>query len=195
MFVNPDSPPGTTPDDYIKRVIALPGDVFEVKGGFPIINGFEVPHCSVGDYEYVDHRTGYTISSELFVEYLADRAYLVQFRGGRHKENYAKYKVKAGEFWVLGDNRNDSRDSRFWNHGKGGGVPVDNVKGKALFVWLSFSDQGNHFLGVTWDRLFTNVMGTPRLPARAPQSLKEGIERCLANPPAETTPPAPSPSN
>lgn len=190
VFVNPDAPPGTTPDDYIKRVIAHPGDIFEVKGGFPVINGFEVPHCRVGDYDYIDHRTGYTISSELFIEFLGDRAYLIQFRGGRHEEDYAKYNVKEGEFWVLGDNRNNSRDSRFWNHGRGGGVPFDNVKGKALFVWLSFNDNAGDFLGVTWDRLFTNVMGTPRLPLEAPQNLKDKIQQCLASAPKNTTPPA-----
>ncbi len=189
VFVNPDAPPGTTPDDYIKRVIAHPGDVFEVKGGFPVINGFEVPHCRVGDYNYIDHRTGYTIATELFIEFLRDKAYLVQFRGGRHEQDYVKYQVKEGEFWVLGDNRNDSRDSRFWNHGRGGGVPFDNVKGKALFVWLSFNDHSDNFLGVTWDRLFTNVMGTPRLPKEAPEKLKKKIDQCLATAPEDTTPP------
>src|SRR5262245_29321700 len=74
---------------------------------------------------------------ELHVEYLDGEAYLTFF-----DENLAlaevqgPYVVADNEVWVLGDNRNNSHDSRFWFGGRGGGVPLDNVKARALFRWL-----------------------------------------------------------
>jgi hypothetical protein len=58
-----------------------------------------------------------------------------------------------------------------------------------MFVWLSFGDNG--FLGVTWDRLLTNVMGTPRLPKGTSQAVLDGVKKCLAQRPSNTWAPAP----
>ena len=60
----------------------------------------------------------------------------------------------------MGDNRNNSHDSRMWFGGQGGGVPFENIRGRALFVWLSVSDNG-----VDWSREGAPVMGRPRLAA------------------------------
>jgi signal peptidase I len=95
--------------------------------------------------------------------------------------------VNAGEVWVLGDNRNNSSDSRAWNDNRGAGAPFENIKGRALFVWLSFGEDG----GVTWKRLFTSVMGSPELPPGDPERLEKGIRKCLAQRPSVTLPPKP----
>ncbi|MBI4702721.1 MAG: signal peptidase I [Deltaproteobacteria bacterium] len=99
------------------------------------------------------------------------------------------YAVAPGEVWVMGDNRNNSHDSRSWRGGRGGGVPLENIKGRAMFVWLSWDPQG----GVATDRLFVNVMGSPKLPSGPAAALVAGVERCLRArpPPSQTTPPAP----
>lgn len=194
VFEFPDENKLNPRQNFIKRAIAFPGDILETRGGHPIINGWEVPSCQVGTY-VIDESTGYPQRGELFVEYLGDYTYLTLY------ENYdpedaeqreGPYHVAENEFWVLGDNRNSSSDSRRWRQGRGAGVPFENVKGRALFVWLSFNDQGTDFMGVTWDRLFTNVMGKPRLPKEASPELTKAIERCLTERPANTTPPAPS---
>ena len=92
----------------------------------------------------------------------------------------------------MGDNRNNSHDSRVWWGGQGGGVPFENIKGRALFVWLSVADT------MDWSRIFAPVMGRP--PGKGPfgalpatmKSVEPAIDKCLkARPPLERTrPPA-----
>lgn len=192
VFEYPDENPNNPRQNYIKRTIALPGDTLRTKNGHAEINGWEVPYCLIGDYTY-DVETGYPKTGELYLEFLGENSYLTMInkRDPGEEEVEGPFHVKAGEFYVLGDNRDSSSDSRRWRQGQGGGVPFPNVKGRAMFVWLSFNEQGSDAFGVTWDRLFTHVMGAPRLPKEAPLELKKGIERCLAQRPADTTPPAP----
>jgi signal peptidase I len=61
------------------------------------------------------------------------------------------YTFKMDYYWMMGDNRDNSLDSRYWGY-----VPIDHVVGKAWFVWLSFSKQGL-FHGIRWGRLFHGV--------------------------------------
>jgi signal peptidase I len=88
----------------------------------------------------------------------------------------------------MGDNRNNSHDSRSWRGGLGAGVPFENIKGRAMFVWMSFGPGG----GISQDRLFVNVMGRPKLPAEHDAALESGLEKCLQTRPpvSQTTPPA-----
>ena len=172
--------------DFIKRVIALPGDVLEVKNGHPIINGWEVPSCRVGTWSYVDN--GWNVQrheGDLYIEYLGDESYLTFYDQGLDTlpEYQGPYFAKPGEVWVMGDNRNNSHDSRMWFAGHGGGVPFENIRGRALFVWLSLSDEG-----VDWSRQFAPVMGRPRLPPAA-RSLEPQFEQCLNHRPTPTSPP------
>jgi signal peptidase I len=88
----------------------------------------------------------------------------------------------------MGDNRNNSHDSRMWWGGQGGGVPFENIKGRALFVWLSVLDGK-----IDWTRFGVPVMGRPKLPTDM-AALQPALDKCLRErPPIEkTTPPAPS---
>lgn len=185
VFEFPDPNPSAERQDFIKRVIALEGDTLEVDGGHPIINGWRVPSCRIGRYEFSEGGGFGPKRADLFMEYLGDVSYLTLYEDGGYSGHQGPYSVKAGETWVLGDNRNNSSDSRAWFGGRGGGVPDANIKGRAMFVWLSFGSDAS----VTWDRIFTNVMGHPRLPKEAPPELTQGIDRCLAQRPAQTLPP------
>ena len=63
-----------------------------------------------------------------------------------------KYTFKMNYYWMMGDNRHDSADSRFW-----GFVPEDHVVGKALFVWMSWDDNADFIHKIRWSRLFRGV--------------------------------------
>ncbi len=183
VFAFPEHPE----QDFIKRVIVVEGDKLEAKDGHPIINGWEVPSCRVGSWGYSDYDSPITHhEGDLFVEYLGDDEYLTFYdrASSVFPEYQGPFYAKKGEAWVMGDNRNNSHDSRMWFGGQGGGVPFDNIRGRALFVWLSVSDNG-----VDWSREGAPVMGRPRLPPSA-MGLEGQFEACLKSRPAVTNPPA-----
>jgi signal peptidase I len=62
------------------------------------------------------------------------------------------YTFKMNYFWMMGDNRHDSDDSRFW-----GFVPEDHIVGKALFIWMSWDDNASFFGKIRWSRLFNGI--------------------------------------
>ncbi|GAA4341471.1 hypothetical protein GCM10023149_53810 [Mucilaginibacter gynuensis] len=62
------------------------------------------------------------------------------------------YTFKMNYYWMMGDNRHDSADSRYW-----GFVPEDHIVGKALFIWMSWDDNGSFFSKIRWSRLFRGV--------------------------------------
>ncbi len=193
--------------DFIKRVIALPGDRLEAINGRPLINGWLVPHCHVG-------RFGKN-AGNLYVEFLGNASYLTLYEGdatqpegpdgpkctanddcslgqecvagicGHHQ---GPFQVAPNEVWVMGDNRNNSFDSRAWRQGQGAGVPFENIKGRAMFVWMSFAPGG----GVASDRLFVSVMGPPTIPGNPDPALRSALDKCLQERPSpeKTTPPA-----
>ena len=62
------------------------------------------------------------------------------------------YTFKQNYYWMMGDNRHNSEDSRFW-----GFVPEDHIVGKALFVWMSIDNNGSFLNKIRWNRLFTGI--------------------------------------
>jgi signal peptidase I len=62
------------------------------------------------------------------------------------------YTFKMNYYWMMGDNRHDSEDSRYW-----GFVPEDHIVGKALFIWMSWDDNGSFFGKIRWSRLFNGI--------------------------------------
>jgi signal peptidase I len=177
VFKSPEHPE----QDFIKRVIALPGDTLEIRRGHPWLNGWEVPHCAVGKATLPDAEPG--CSGTLEVEFLDGETYLVFFDDcAANDRQQGPYRAAQREVWVLGDNRNNSFDSPAWFGGRGGGVPLDHVKGRGLFRWYSRAD---------WSRYGTAV-AEPLLPDSM-AALRPGLARCLAARPPRTKTAPPSP--
>ena len=85
-------------------------------------------------------------NTEIFLEKLNGREYLVQnYRHARGKENMKKFTVPQGALFVMGDNRDNSFDSRYW-----GFVPVENVLGKLVFRWTSIDPDT---WSIRWERI------------------------------------------
>ncbi len=83
VFEYPDPNPAAERQDFIKRVIALEGDTLSVEGGHPIINGWKVPSCLVGKYEFDEGPDSSVKRGDLFVEYLGEYSYLTLYEDGR----------------------------------------------------------------------------------------------------------------
>jgi len=207
--------PENRADDYIKRAIAFPGDTLVVRAGHPFINGWMIPYCYVGALDRDDGGRDRGQRGLLFMEYLGEYAYLTLYEEGRlgatadealtpgtlfengpdaaarfdPMDEEGPYHVGVDEVWVLGDNRNNSSDSRAWNNRRGGGVPFPLIKGRAMFVWLSFKTGG----GLHLRRVFHNVMGAPSLPrSQVTPPLQSGIDACRSRRPSATLPPPPT---
>jgi signal peptidase I len=175
VFAFPEHPD----QDFVKRAVALPGDTLSTRSGHPYLDGWPIPSCHLGRWSYDDSGSPPHHEGDLFVEFLGDESYLTFYDEflGVFPENLGPWVVKAGEFWVLGDNRNSSHDSRMWYQGRGGGVPFDLARGRALFVWWSESPSRS---GV--------AVRKPTLPDSA-ASLQGALDTCLKQRPAQTTPP------
>jgi signal peptidase I len=136
--------------DYIKRVVGLPGDKVTYRAKSLTINGQAVPLHPAG--YYTDGELNY-VRLPMFKEKLGDHEHammvvppeppvnLAQVKQFPYREN-CEYNddgftctVPPGHYFMMGDNRDQSADSRYW-----GFVPDENIKGRAFLVWMNFGD-------------------------------------------------------
>ncbi len=138
--------------DYIKRVVGLPGDTVEYRNKRLTINGVEQVQLADEDYNYVEtglnfvhtekrqetlgnHKHAVLVNPEVPTLRLASVA---EFKGREncsYNDEMVRCKVPEGHYFMLGDNRDNSRDSRYW-----GFVPDHQIVGKAFFIWMNFSN-------------------------------------------------------
>lgn len=144
-------PPGNESVNYIKRVVGLPGERIEIRQKKLFINEREATYEVLDDAE-ISHLPGheyFSVSREQF----PGSTHLVMNRTEDDAGFFGPIIVPPGHIFVLGDNRDSSDDSRIW-----GSVPVKNLEGKVLLVWLSLDwleRWGNDRLPtMRWNRIF-----------------------------------------
>ncbi len=111
--------PGDEKKDYIKRVVGLPGEWIEMKGTTIFVNGTPL-----------------------------DETYTRYNHGISQRNGFRPLFVRPGYLFVMGDNRDNSRDSRSW-----GQLQIDKIKGRAFLIYFSWNKHGDFTHKVRWGRL------------------------------------------
>ena len=176
VFRAPDDPS----IDMIKRVIGLPGDTIEVRREGVLVNGEALERIPEGVFEYSDHQRGAAVVAKRFEEQTpGGTAYTILQRSDRGvRPRQRTWTVPDEHYFMMGDNRDNSFDSRFWQQSF---VPAHYVKGRAQRVyWSWLVESGPHpdrgfLLGlvhtlyravtfqideIRWDRIGRSVSGS-----------------------------------
>lgn len=159
--------------DFIKRIVGLPKDKITIKDGILYVNGEEVLAAPLHIDKpnplnkrllnldaaslalrppYPDEFPNYRGFGdyELKIENLGEDArHFIQRSKANPYNRDMEFEVPERSFFVMGDNRDQSMDSRFW-----GFVPRENLKGRAIFIWLSIDDD---FGGIRWNRFGNRI--------------------------------------
>lgn len=122
---------------YIKRIVGLPGDRVEYKGKVVYINGTAVPQTPVGTYQGFGSSATMTGASERREDLLGVNHAVLIVDKALERATPDWGIVPPGHYFVLGDNRDNSQDSRFW-----GFVPEGNLVGQAFFIWFNLDMVG-----------------------------------------------------
>jgi signal peptidase I len=122
--------------DFIKRVIGLPGDKIQMKDGILNINGQPVKRERIEPYFYTDE--GRATPFTQYIETLPNgyQHRIIEIGDNQPLDNTREFSVPAGTYFMMGDNRDDSADSRDPTSGVGF-VPADEIVGKAQFIFFS----------------------------------------------------------
>ncbi|MDT9600781.1 signal peptidase I [Sphingosinicella rhizophila] len=163
--------PGRRDEDYVKRLIGLPGDTVQVRGGQIVLNGEAVPRVRIADYlmpltanspcRYVEPEAERPAVMADGRTYCAYRRYRETLPSGRSYQVLDQYSgsgddtpvfvVPEGHYFMMGDNRDDSLDSRFSQDAGGVGfLPADHLVGRALITFFSTDGSAAWLKPWTW---------------------------------------------
>ena len=140
---------------YIKRAIGLPGDEVNIEGRDVYINGEKIKQVYEGNYKYFEQGT--EVTTDKYIDTLSENIFDVIYKKSsinttKGKTNFP-ITIPEGNIFVLGDNRDNSYDSRFW-----GFVPIESISGKAFLIHWSWNfDNDNIFSKVRWNRIFSSI--------------------------------------
>lgn len=134
--------------DYIKRVIGTPGDKVAYQNKRLTVNGQPIETTRVDDYlhperlyyskQFVEKADGFehrTLNDDDAPGFISDASQFPHRENCLYNNAGVICTVPSGHYFMMGDNRDNSRDSRYW-----GFVPEENIVGKAFFIWFNFSD-------------------------------------------------------
>ena len=134
--------------DYIKRVVGIPGDKVAYQNKRLTVNGQPIETTRVDDYlhperlyyskQFVEKADGFehrTLNDDDAPGFISDASQFPHRENCLYNNAGVICTVPSGHYFMMGDNRDNSRDSRYW-----GFVPEENIVGKAFFIWFNFSD-------------------------------------------------------
>ncbi|MBM3566450.1 MAG: signal peptidase I [Alphaproteobacteria bacterium] len=142
--------------DFIKRIVGLPGDTVQLKNSILYINGNPVPRERAGEFVYSKEAIHLRVMR--FKETLPDGRsyYVLEQTESAPQDNTEEFRIPPGHYFGMGDNRDDSQDSRFI-----GPIPMENLVGRAEGIW--FSIDGSWWKLWEWSsslrfsRMFTSI--------------------------------------
>jgi signal peptidase I len=154
--------------DYIKRIIGLPGDRIQVIGGVLHLNGQPVRRELLGNY--MVEGDGPRMLVRQFREVLPPQPgiephahNIIEYSDNAQYDNTVTFTVPAGHVFAMGDNRDNSLDSRDQGPGGVGFVPLENLVGRAEFIFFSVDGSARWWevwgwpMAIRWSRLFSAV--------------------------------------
>ena len=131
--------------DYIKRLVGLPHDKISYIDKRLTVNGQPIPETALGSFQGVGQGQDMT-GAALFLENLTGVEHQILNRDGVTSVEFT-YTVPEGQYFMMGDNRDNSNDSRYW-----GTVPEENLVCKAFFIWMNWDLQNK---GIDFSRIGT----------------------------------------
>ncbi len=132
---------------FIKRIVGLPGDTIRYREKSLYINGKPASQRSLGVYSGYGSGADFT-GTNIREEALGEKKHDILVQGHYSIRRDGEWVVPDGQYFVLGDNRDNSRDSRFW-----GFVPDELLIGRAFSVWMNW-DWGH---GINWGRIGNSI--------------------------------------
>jgi len=145
-YPNPEHDPKKQGEDYIKRVIGLPGDEITYRNKVLYVNDKEIPQTYVGPFVGSGDEGRRMAGAEIHDEMLSDATHKILKSRMLVPGREGTWKVPAGHYFAMGDNRDNSEDGRYW-----GFVPEENLVGRAFVIWMNWDG------GIDFKRLGTLI--------------------------------------
>ena len=129
-YPNYEKNPGYSGVDFIKRIVAIPGDIISYSDDQLVINDKAIEIKNIGPYIGVD--SGKSMNNyKLAQEFISALPHEILINPNRRSKGIPEITIPEGHYFVMGDNRSHSSDSRFW-----GFVPEEYIIGRAIGIWM-----------------------------------------------------------